>query len=568
MSNETPLSISNDDSEPDTPAGADQPPPFISVAFNFTNKQLIARITPHVSNSPPTIVGLQKQIAELGFDSLSLLPQVLDDIVKKRELSKPEEFIVGEQKDSLITIEISKDKMQAHISATPAQGGETPNKEAIIKLIQEKKIALICIIEEVVDEVIALLGAGEKVTSAIIAKGKSPENGIDSTFISLFSDDFYQGPQLQSDGTVDHYETHKYLILSEDTPLMKRTSATPGKGGFDVSGKTLPAKPGKELPFAKCDGAHTSSEHENILVATREGHPVLIEHGVNVDPTLQVKNVDLGSGNIRFDGSLLVLGDVLPKMSIEVSGDVFIKGKAEHCSILAGNNITIEGGLFQDESLNRDGLSSGEYNIEAGNDIDVLFMNSTAAKAGNNITLQRYALHCDLLAGNGILIGDKGGKGRLIGGVARADNKIEVNVLGSEAYIKTELICGAIEEFMSLKKKHLHEQSLRLKELGMLKSLLEKIKATGTPETVGRVTLNKARKINAAVQDLSIRLNSIDSELKRIEPVIEKALQARIIVNQKIFPNSTLYINDVYFKAEKISSKKTFYTEDEILKTE
>jgi uncharacterized protein (DUF342 family) len=81
-------------------------------------------------------------------------------------------------------------------------------------------------------------------------------------------------------------------------------------------------------------------------VASITGQPVLVNHGVVVEPTLTLAAVDMSTGHIQFEGSETVVGDVKAGMKIQAAGDVTIGGVVEAAEIRADGDITIKGGII------------------------------------------------------------------------------------------------------------------------------------------------------------------------------------------------------------------------------
>src|SRR5690625_7810254 len=70
---------------------------------------------------------------------------------------------------------------------------------------------------------------------------------------------------------------------------------------------------------------------------------------MRVDPNLKVQNVDLSTGNIDFDGSLEVTGDVTSGFVVRASGDIVVRGMGEKAEIHARKNLTVAGGVIGEE---------------------------------------------------------------------------------------------------------------------------------------------------------------------------------------------------------------------------
>lgn len=76
-----------------------------------------------------------------------------------------------------------------------------------------------------------------------------------------------------------------------------------------------------------------------------DGHVSLVEGKVFVSDVYEVENVDLSTGNIDFEGSVQVNGNVSSNFVIRAGGNVIISGVVEGAYIEAGGNIIIARGM-------------------------------------------------------------------------------------------------------------------------------------------------------------------------------------------------------------------------------
>ena len=67
---------------------------------------------------------------------------------------------------------------------------------------------------------------------------------------------------------------------------------------------------------------------------------------MTVDDTFQTKGVNVGTGNINYEGAVLVNGDVTESMQVIAKGDVTINGFVESAVIRAGGDIIITEGAM------------------------------------------------------------------------------------------------------------------------------------------------------------------------------------------------------------------------------
>ena len=68
--------------------------------------------------------------------------------------------------------------------------------------------------------------------------------------------------------------------------------------------------------------------------------------GLRVNETLTLAKVDLSTGNINFDGSLHIKGDVADGVAVDVSGSVLVEGVVARATIVAGGDIVIKNGII------------------------------------------------------------------------------------------------------------------------------------------------------------------------------------------------------------------------------
>ncbi len=532
-----------------SPLAAEPPSPpkprFASVELALKDNELIATLVPHVSHQPLTFYMLKEQLVRDGFGKLFVHEAVLQELVGYKEASEPLEFSVAEKRNGSANVTISSDKMSALLSITPASGGADVNKEQLQTLLAKQQVAVEFIKLRTLEQAIVEAGEGNAVDKQVVAVGQEAENGRDSEFEPLLELEEQTLPQLSDDGLIDYFETRDYYVVEEGDQLMRRTEATPGTDGRNVLGKILTAKPGKTLAFANCEGAEVCSKDENLLLAAAKGHPVIGAEGVRVDKVLHVKEVNLDSGNIHYDGSVMVGGNVAPQAVVEATGDVFIKGSVDHASVIAGNDIVIGGGVISELLPAKDGGAAHEPVLTAGGSISAPFMNRVGAHAGKDISVQKYAMHCDLRAEENILLGESGGKGVVLGGELHAGKSIVAMTLGSDAYIKTYLYCAPVDEHVEQQRELLQERQQRSSELAQLNAILEKMQAVGPEEQLSEAIANKLRKIKNTVQSMGQRVADIGVELQRLEPLISQAAEGRIQANRKLYPGCVLEINNL-----------------------
>ena len=124
-----------------------------------------------------------------------------------------------------------------------------------------------------------LLERGEA-DAVLFCQGREPEQGLDATFEPLVSQQVFSGPKVDENDKVDYFDLQDFTIVTEGAQLMRRVAATTGVSGFDILGAPITAKPGEDSSFMDLPGTAISPDDPNLLIATKKGHPILHDKGV------------------------------------------------------------------------------------------------------------------------------------------------------------------------------------------------------------------------------------------------------------------------------------------------
>lgn len=410
----------------------EQRPPALRFEVHEDSRTLLAHFDP--TGEPMALDGdsVAAAIAEAGFGAWHRLDGALERLRESALAAQaPLTLAIAERRDGRCEAVVAEDAMTAWLVVAPPAGGDPVGMDDARRALDEQGVvAGVSLVD--IEQALAAAG-GEAV---VVARGRAAERGQPSRFESLIPEMRRRGPRLDERGVADYRELGTVLVVKAGDPLMRRIPATPGIDGEDVLGQRVPAEPGEDLPFAAdLTGAAPSADDPDLLVASIAGQPVQVKHGVNVEPTISLPVVDLASGNVDFDGTVVIAGDVTPGMRVRATGDVVVGGMVEAAEIEAGGNIGIVAGAI--------GRSDHRVRLVAKGSVSVRFCENAAIEAGSDVLVAELALHSELTALQRILVGKlDSGKSQLIGGLARAGELLQVGTLGSAAAIRTRVQVG------------------------------------------------------------------------------------------------------------------------------
>jgi hypothetical protein len=382
---------------------------------------------------------IKQALTKQSLGSLFLYENTLSDLVKKCSEST-ESFVleIGERRDGQCVLKIDDDKMAAKLTLIPPYGGAPVALLQIQLALQEKGIVS-GIINDEIETVLKEGYASER----IIARGVPPVPGHDAQFQSLVPEIRERKPQVDERGYVNFRDLGQLVVVKQGDPLMRRIPPTEGKKGQDITGQILMPKSGQDIQFASgLQGAERAPDDNNLLQASITGQPKLVPNGVIVEPTINLPLVDISTGNMIFEGTINIKGDVKDGMKIRASGDVFVGGTVEAAEIEAGGNIVIKGGVIGHSNDPNEATASIPTIISKGS-ISVHFAENVCMEAGTDIIIEEFSMHNHLTALNRVLVGKSGSKkGRIIGGVTCASALVKAAVIGSNAGFITKVKAG------------------------------------------------------------------------------------------------------------------------------
>ena len=387
----------------------------------------------------PTII--KERLEKQGLANLFLNESAIIELLKQYKLNESFTLEIGERRNGLCTITIDSVKMSAKLTLIPPYGGTAVDRAQIQQVLQEKGVVS-GILES---EIEAALKDGFA-TDRIIAQGLNPVPGTDAQFQSLIPEIRERKPHIDEKGFANYRDLGQLIVVRQGEALMRRTPPTGGIKGQDITGQILAPTAGQNTPFtAELQGAKLDPNDSNLLLAAITGQPKLVPNGVIVEPTINLPLVDLSTGNMNFDGTINIKGDVREGMKIYASGDLFVGGTVEAAEIEVGGNIVIKGGVIGHSEHKGDPDEGATFNakIVSKGSISVRFAENAQMEAGTDIIIEEFSMHNHLTALNRILVGKSGGKkGHIIGGVTCAAVLVKAAIIGSNAGSVTKIKVG------------------------------------------------------------------------------------------------------------------------------
>jgi len=396
-------------------------------------------------------------------------------------LDEHREYVLAERKICSIETQVSPDRLKAWVAVDQGFGGRSFSEMSLRDALEDNQIRFG--IKESVLQEITQKGWCEK---TLIAEGVPPVEGEKVKFVPLVEESDHKGiPQEREDGSVDHKNLRLYMTVSEGTPLLRHFPPTEGTPGTGVDGAPIPAPPSKDRVLIPSVGAAISPDDPDVAIATRSGKPFYDDNSVRVDPTLEVNKVDPSTGNVIFDGNIVVWGPVEAGYTVQAGRDLTILDTVEGADLAAGKDITLVTGIY----------GRGKSRISLKGNLVARFLNDCTIECGGNIEITDLMSHCSVECEGSVHLGNFGGKGQIIGGDVHVLKKVQARIIGSISEIATRIAVGPSKGFLS-----------KIKELKKEIARIEK-----DIETLSEST-------GSGSQDADIRPDDKGSDTKHVDP--------------------------------------------------
>ena len=498
---------------------------------------------------PVTIDEIKDELRKNGMMNVDI--ESLQESMKTMEeklvvkLSESRDVSEVSGKQNAYRIEISDSWTEAYITFYPETEAVNISYNEIIDELEQRGI-IYGIKTDYLDEII---NNHEFNVPYVIARGDDPIPPIPGKVEYFFKLNTDMKPEVDANGNVNFHKLSVVSLVKEGELLARLIQTEPGKPGKNIKGnELLPAK-GKNIRIRY--GKNTRiNEDKTELFADKSGLVKVVDEKVVVNNIYDIPgNVGSSTGDITFDGSVVVHGNVLTGFRVEAKEDIEVMGVVEGATLLAGGMITLHSGI----------QGMGKSNIKCGGDLHTKFVEQADVSCGGNLYSEAI-LHSNVSCKGEIVV--EGKKGMISGGSVRAGQLVSSRILGSHMGTVTEVEVGIdpvlLEEYNELRKGigKLKEEAENLEKVILL---LNKRK-----ELAGELDEDKAEMYKSAVRNKVFLTNKITKNERRIEELQEEVTHRNaglVKVAGNVYPGVRIGIGNIYYFVKEEVKYAAFYKE-------
>jgi len=423
-----------------------------------------------------------------------------------------------------IQVSLAEDRMQAFLTLLPSEGtGEPLDPEAVNRVITEAGVVK-GLQPEVIAEAYTKAQGGEKVDGVLIAQGRAPLNGQDTDLEIVVQLASGQRVTVKEDGRADYRRQDTITTVKADTLLARLNAPTLGTDGWDVTGKPIPARRGSARYVHVGKNVECREQEDGSLeyFAKIEGELDYRGSAIDVLQVHTLDNVGLESGNVKFPGTVRVMGSVQGGFIVMSGENILVEESVQGALLSAGGSIRVEKGI----------VGEGKAVLRAKSSIRAHFAEQATLLAVEDIHLTNACLRCTVKCNGRMILESE--KGNIIGGRVYCKLGLEAMNIGSEREVNTEIHFGQdILVQDHLEREQQQSEALKKRNTEIERSIT-RLKRTAASDLKGLEVLRAGKRRN---------LQQIQMHSKRIfilQERFEQHFPSEIAVRGVVYPGVVL----------------------------
>lgn len=374
----------------------------------------------------------------------------------------------------------------------------------------------------------------------VVARGIAPREGSDGVITYNFNTDLKPRPKMNDDGTVDFHSLENVNHVTKGDVVAILTPEDRGEPGQDVLGRPVAPRKVKRVLFRHGKNLK-ASEDGHSLITEVSGHVQLEGDKIFVSNVLELVNVDASTGDIDYDGSVMVKGNVLAGFSVKATEDITVSGIVEGATLIAGGNITLNRGV---QGMNKAVIKAG------GNLVSKFLESAQLVEVGGDLETDSI-LHSKVNAKGSVTASGK--NGLIVGGEVKSVVLVQAKNFGNDMGTNTVIGVGVDPAA----KRRVDELKSDLQKLGANKIQLSQIMDAlrKKQELDGTLEPDKKELQQKTMRNLVLlekQLSEEKAELETLRNQLDEDVNARIKVNGDMFVGVKLIFGDQsYFIKQK-----------------
>ena len=497
--------------------------------------------------------------ASVGLD----LPKVFTIAINgshKQSKKNKEISLLRNPKESPLKLKLEEDDLKAVIALAKTEVENYNTLEKLTELVKSHGIK--SGYQNYIGEILQLITAKKSLQGAIVAAGKPPTAGFD-VYVHRSYQDSSNFEKPKDDENVDLREIQNSGIL-EPGDVIAELRYKDGHSGKNVFGVEVFARVEDSKKKLRV-GKNVELDDKGRAVSKIHGMPLVIDSRVDCNPVfVHNGNINLSSGNLDFEGSAEIKGNIESGAVVNVSENLVVGGTIGTSTIRCQGNLTVKGGIVCADGgrievggrLTADFIENSQIIVKGDLIVNQSIVNSNVIVGGK---LQIKTPRSGIIGGGNICVRDR----LITGNLGFNDGRKTIVRMGVD-WVSERKIRIQSERLAKVVAKHDSDQR-NLDELKKQTSrrvdgdkLEQRNSLQKRLDRLGKIKRKLERKINGYQEDLTWNKDTvaiINSELSRNTEVLvagksiplQESVRSVILTYHKLRNgrvNPTEYLND------------------------
>ncbi len=220
----------------------------------------------------------------------------------------------------------------------------------------------------------------------------------------------------------DYYRGRDYASVTAGDTIGILHPPTDGADGRDIFGRTLKARPGKDIArklhesLTLHDDGTVEAEQEGVLIVLG-GAPVITR-------LLKVReSVDFSTGHIDFSGTVTIAGGIKSGFEVKARGDINVQGLIEVATLICQGDLIARCGM----------AGKGKGSLTVAGNVRTTYLEDARGTIEGDLRVQRGIVGCDLIVGGHL----HSPTATLMGGRVSVTESLKIKILGSPSNTPT-----------------------------------------------------------------------------------------------------------------------------------
>lgn len=428
-------------------------------------------------------------------------------------------------------VTVSEDEMRAYIDVFGSRGAVS--KIEIVKELNRHGV----VYGIKYDAISEIVRGNVSRRELLIAEGDPMIAGEDGWYEFSFRTSVARTPKCLDDGSIDYRDVEWFETVQKGQTLAVYHEAASGQDGMTVTGRTMVARRGKEQAILTGSG-FTRQPDGKTYTSDLQGIVTLSGSMLYVKELLIVQDVNLATGDISYNGNVLVEGNVSSGAKITATGDIVVKGFVESAEIKSATNVFLRKGMN----------AGGTGFVHAAKDVIGYFFEGVELYAGGSVQGD-YFLNSQIHAEG--MVNAIGKKGSLAGGSVYAEQGLHAHSVGNRSGIATYVKLGMAERIQR-KQQEINDQITAVdRELDALQDASKEFQRKYAPEI--RNTMEIYLKIESAIYTKERQQQQLFAQKEQLLKLQEKGAEnVQAVIEGYLYDGVTVDIDGVKWKAKAV----------------